>query len=340
MSEGGLVRATVAVPNAANDALALYGSWRMPSRFDRRHPIPPERQTFLTTTTDSPSVAFVGLGIMGGHMARHILDAGHPLHVSTRTRAKAEPLLAAGAVWHDTPGEAAAGADIVISIVGHPHDVEAVYLGTGGIVERARPGAVLIDMTTSSPSLAIRIAEAARARGLHALDAPVSGGDVGARDAKLTIMVGGDEEAFAKAEPVLRRMGQSVSLLGGPGAGQHTKLCNQIVIAGTVSGVAEGLAYAERVGLDAARVLETIGKGAAGSFQLQVLGPRMVAGDYAPGFMIEHFLKDLTIATDESSKNGLDLTVLETVRRLFSELAEVGQSRAGTQAIISRHRAK
>ena len=230
-------------------------------------------------------VTFIGLGMMGAHMAGHILAAGHPLHVYNRTRAKAEGLIARGATWHDDPGSAAAAADVVITMVGLPQDVEEIYFGARGIIAWARPGAILVDMTTSSPSLAKRIAAAARARGLSAIDAPVSGGDVGARDAKLSIMIGGEEADVAAVMPILRLMGANIRRQGGPGAGQHTKLANQIVIAGTMLGVAEGLAYAGRVGLDAHGVLASIGTGAAGSFLLNMLGPRMVEPRFRRGLL-------------------------------------------------------
>ena len=279
-------------------------------------------------------VAFMGLGIMGTHMAGHILAAGHPLHVFNRTRAKADALIARGAIWHDTPSDTAAAADVVITIVGFPSDVEDLYLGSGEIVARARPGAILIDMTTSSPSLAKRIAEAATSRGVSALDAPVSGGEIGARDAKLSIMVGGDAEPFSAALPILRLMGPNVVLQGGPGAGQHTKLSNQIVIAGTMLGVAEGLAYARGVGLDPKQVLGSIGTGAAGGFLLNNLGPKMIDGDFAPGFFVEHFLKDLSIALAEAKQLGLDLEGARTATAQYTKLAQAGGSRDGTQALF------
>jgi 3-hydroxyisobutyrate dehydrogenase len=279
-------------------------------------------------------VAFIGLGIMGAHMAGHILAAGHPLHVFNRTRTKADALVARGATWHDTPGNAAAAADFVITMLGFPRDVEEVYLGGGEIVARARPNAILIDMTTSSPSLARRIATAAKARGVPALDAPVSGGESGARDAKLSIMVGGGAEAFAAALPVLQLMGPNVILQGEAGAGQHTKLSNQIVIAGTMLGVAEGLAYAKRAGLDPKSVLRSIGTGAAGGFLLDNLGPKMLAGDFAPGFFIEHFLKDLGIALVEANQLKLDLEGARTAAAQYAKLAEAGRNRDGTQALF------
>ncbi len=274
-------------------------------------------------------VAFVGLGMMGAHMAGHILSAGHPLHVHNRTRAKAEPLIARGAVWHDHPGDAAAAAKIVISMVGLPRDVEQIYLDDGGIIARAAPSTILIDMTTSSPSLAVRI-----------LDAPVSGGDIGARNAKLSIMVGGNEAAFTAVMPILELMGTNIRRQGGPGAGQHTKLANQIVIAGTMLGVSEGLAYAERVGLDPHTVLASIGTGAAGSFLLNNLGPKMIDRDFAAGFFVEHFLKDLTIASDEADAAGLALTGLQTAAKQYADLAANGGLRDGTQALFKIYQAK
>ena len=285
------------------------------------------------TDTKTP-VAFIGLGMMGAHMAGHILDAGHPLHVYNRTRARAEGLMARGAAWHDDAGAAASQGKIVITMVGLPRDVEEIYLGHGGILARAAPGAILVDMTTSSPSLAVRIASAAKAKGLRALDAPVSGGDIGARDAKLSIMVGGEASDFDAALPVLRLMGTNIRRQGGPGAGQHTKLANQIVIAGTMLGVSEGLAYAGRVGLDPRAVLGSIGTGAAGSFLLNNLGPKMVDRDFAAGFFVEHLIKDLTIASEEANAAGLDLKGLQTALKQYGVIAERGGLRDGTQALI------
>ena len=291
----------------------------------------------MSSDTTLPTIAFIGLGIMGGAMAGHLQAAGHALHLHSRTRAKAEDLIAGGGIWHDDPGEAAAAADIVITMVSMPSDVETVYLAPDGIVARARPGSVLIDMTTSTPSLAIRIAQAAAARGIAALDAPVSGGPQGAQSAKLSIMVGGDEAAFERVLPVFQRMGTNINLQGGPGAGQHCKMSNQVVIAGTILGVAEGLAYARRAGLDPSRVLQSIATGAAGSFQLSVNGAAMLKGDFAPGFMIEHFVKDMAIALAESEANGLALPVLQTALDRYRKLMEAGEARSGTQAIAKAY---
>jgi 3-hydroxyisobutyrate dehydrogenase len=283
-----------------------------------------------------PRVGFIGLGNMGRSMAGHILKAGYPLHVYNRSRDKANELLAQGALWCATPGEVAAASDVVITIVGYPKDVEQVYLGENGIVARAK-GALLIDMTTSSPELAVRIAEAARSKGCRSLDAPVSGGDIGARDAKLSIMVGGEQAAFDEALPILQLMGTSIVLQGGPGAGQHTKMCNQIVIASTIMGVCEGLAYGQAAGLDMPTVLKSIGGGAASGFQLNVMGGKIINGDFAPGFYIEHFIKDLGIALAEARRMQLDLPALTLARKLYEELAQQGHGRLGTQALIKHY---
>jgi len=290
-------------------------------------------------TEQKPSVGFIGLGIMGQQMAGHILAGGYPLNVYNRTRAKGDALVSRGAVWCDSPGAVAAASDIVITIVGYPADVEEVYLAPSGIVAQARPGAVLIDMTTSSPVLAARIAAAAAARGIAALDAPVSGGDVGAREARLAIMVGGDADAFARIRPVLELMGKTIARMGGPGAGQHTKMANQIAIASTVLATAESVSYARAAGLDPAQVLGVIGTGAATSFQLTMLGPKMVRADFAPGFFIHHFVKDMTIALDEATRMGLDLPGLTLVRSLYRKLVEEGFGEEGTQALYRAYNA-
>ena len=279
------------------------------------------------------TIGFIGLGIMGQSMAGHLLAGGFGLNVYNRTKSKADGLVSRGATWFDTPGEVAAHSNLVITIVGFPRDVEEVYFGPQGIIAHAK-NAILVDMTTSSPSLARDIAQEAAKKGLGALDAPVSGGDVGARDAKLTIMVGGSQEVFDQALPVLRLMGTSIILQGSAGMGQHTKMCNQIVIASNIMGVAEGLAYAKKVGLDPSTVLQSIGGGAASGFQLNVLGTRMIAGDYAPGFYIEHFIKDLTIALAEAKKLDLDLPGLSQAKKLYDQMVAKGLGRDGTQGLL------
>ena len=286
----------------------------------------------MSESNPKARIGFVGLGIMGQSMAGHLLAAGHTLRVYNRSADKARSLVDRGAIWCDTPGTVAAGSDIVITMVGYPSDVEQVWLGADGILPHAHK-ALLIDMTTSSPELAQRLAREAAQRGCRALDAPVSGGDIGAREARLSIMVGGDAAAFAEALPILQLMGKTIVHTGGPGSGQHTKMCNQLVIASTIMGVCEGLAYARTAGLDLDVVLQCISGGAAGSFQLNVMGPKIVKGDYAPGFMIEHFLKDLSIALAEAERMKLALPGAEQARKLYARLVDEGHARDGTQAL-------
>ncbi|QWD90086.1 NAD(P)-dependent oxidoreductase [Polynucleobacter sp. MWH-Braz-FAM2G] len=281
-------------------------------------------------------IGFIGLGIMGQSMAGHLLAAGHQLNVFNRSKSKTDDLVAKGAKWFDTIGDLAAESDVIITMVGYPSDVEEVYFGAGKILDRAK-NAYLIDMTTSSPSLAKRIAEEAEKRGCHGLDAPVSGGDVGARNAKLSIMVGGKQSDFDAVLPILKIMGSNVVLQGGPGAGQHTKMCNQIVIAGTIMGVSEGLGYAKSVGLNPETVMESIGGGAASGFQLLNLGARMIAGDFAPGFYVEHFLKDLGIALEEAQKVNLDLPALALAKKLYEGLVAEGCAKNGTQVLFTKY---
>ena len=244
-------------------------------------------------------IGFIGLGIMGHSMAGHLLAAGHPLSVYNRSADKTTALVAKGAQACATPAQVAQQSDVIITMVGYPSDVEQVWLGAEGIIAHAS-NALLIDMTTSSPALAKKLAEASAQAGHQALDAPVSGGDIGAREAKLSIMVGGEAATFDKALPILQLMGTNIVHMGAAGAGQHTKMSNQIVIASTIMGVCEGLAYAKGAGLDSAALLQCIGGGAAGGFQLNVMGARIAKGDFAPGFFIEHFLKDLGSAREEA----------------------------------------
>ncbi len=278
-------------------------------------------------------IGFVGTGVMGTSMAGHILDAGHDVTVYNRTRSKAESLVKRGAHWADSAGEAARGAHILISIVGYPADVEEIYFGGSGILHEAAEGAVLIDMTTSRPDLAVKIAEAAGRRGCGALDAPVSGGDVGAREARLSIMVGGGKTLFDSALPILDLMGGNIVLQGGPGAGQHTKMCNQIAIAAGMLGVCEALAYADRSGLDSGTVLRSIETGAAGSWSLSNLAPRIIASNFAPGFYVKHFIKDLSIAVDSARSMRLDLPGLELAKTMYEKLAAAGGEDLGTQGL-------
>ena len=279
-------------------------------------------------------IGFVGTGVMGLSMARNLMRAGHRLIVHNRTAHRAQPLLDEGALWASTPGEAAAKSDAVITIVGFPRDVESVYLGEAGILESASPGTLLIDMTTSSPLLAKKLHDEAEARGLAMIDAPVSGGDRGAREASLSIMVGGDEEAFEAAQPLLRAMGKNIVLQGGPGSGQHTKMANQITIASGMVGVCEALAYAKRAGLDARRVLDSISGGAAGSWSLSNYGPRILEGDFQPGFYVKHFVKDMDLAAQSAREMGLEAPGLDLALGLYRELLDGGWGDEGTQALF------
>ena len=280
------------------------------------------------------TIGWIGTGVMGVSMAKHLMAAGHPLVIHTRTRARAEPLLAAGAQWAESPLAVAEQAEIVCSMVGYPEDVEVTHLGPQGTLSAAKAPALLIDFTTSSPALAQRIAERGAALGTQAIDAPVSGGDIGARNATLSIMCGGTEAAFQAARPVLDLLGKTVVLQGPAGSGQHTKMVNQLLIAGTMLGMAEALSYAKKAGLNPETVLQSVGGGAAASWSLTNLAPRILKSDFAPGFFIEHFLKDLRIALDEARASGLDLPCATAAERTYRALAEAGYARAGTQAIV------
>lgn len=279
-------------------------------------------------------IGFIGLGVMGKSMVRNLVKAGYPVAVYTRTRAKAEEVLKEGAVWKDTVAELAKTSEIMITMVGYPQDVSQVYLEEGGIIRNAPVGATLIDMTTSSPALARKIYDEAKLKGLAALDAPVSGGDIGAREGRLTIMVGGDREAFERVMPVFQALGRNIILQGGPGAGQHTKMCNQIAIAAGMLGVCEAIAYADKAGLDPDTVLKSIEAGAAGSWSLSNLGPRIIAGNFEPGFYVKHFIKDMSIALESAREMGLDTPGLALAKQLYEKLAEAGEENSGTQALF------
>lgn len=271
---------------------------------------------------------------MGHSMAHHLLKAGYPVCVHTRTRSRAEALLAAGARWMDTPAHVAAESDVVFSMVGNPSDVESVHLGPAGTLRAGRLPRAIVDMTTSSPALAVTVAREAAALGVASVDAPVSGGDVGARNATLSIMCGGAPHDFESVKPLLECMGKTIELQGGPGAGQSAKLVNQILIAGTMLGIGEGMAFARKAGLDIERVLRSVSGGAAGSWALANLAPRAVRGDFSAGFFIEHFVKDLRLALDESARLGLDPSMTQLAAETYSRLVSQGHGRAGTQSIV------
>ncbi len=282
---------------------------------------------------DHMRIGWIGTGIMGASMAGHLLSAGHRVTVFNRTKASADGLVARGAVWAESPHAVATASDVVFTMVGYPSDVREIVLGASGVLAGAAPGSVVVDMTTSEPALARAIETAGAARGVATLDAPVSGGDVGARDARLSIMVGGDADAFQRVRPLFERMGKTVVHQGPAGAGQHTKMVNQILIATLMIGLCEALLYARRAGLDVETVLASVSGGAAGSWSLTNYTPRILNGDLAPGFMIEHFVKDMRIALAEAQRMGLRLPGLELAERLYGRLAAEGHGRKGIQAL-------
>lgn len=282
-------------------------------------------------------IGFIGLGVMGKSMAAHLLKAGFEVFVYTRTKVKSSELLSQGAKWAAAPKEIAQKANVIISMVGYPSDVEEIYLGENGLIKNGKQGTYLIDMTTSTPTLAVKIAEEAKKRGMESLDAPVSGGDIGARDAKLTIMVGGSSEAFEAVRPIFEILGSNVVHQGPAGSGQHTKMCNQIAIASNMIGVTEAISYAKKAGLDPDLVLRSISSGSAGSWSLSNLVPRMVEGDFEPGFYIKHFIKDMKIALDEAERMGMDAPGLSLSKSLYEGLAEAGEENSGTQALYKHY---
>lgn len=288
----------------------------------------------LTITPEHTRVGWIGTGVMGASMCGHLLTAGYRTICFNRSPEKAATLVARGATLAGSVAEVVAQSDVVFTMLGYPHDVRQVVLGSDGILATARPGMVLVDLTTSQPSLAVEIAAAAERQGVAAVDAPVSGGDVGAREARLSIMIGGPEEVVAALTPLLERMGKTIVRQGGPGSGQHTKMVNQILIATNMIGVCEALLYAQAAGLDLETVLRSVASGAAGSWSLANLGPRMMAGDFDPGFFVEHFIKDMGIALDEANRMGLALPGLALARQLYEAVRAQGHGRDGTQALI------
>jgi len=279
-------------------------------------------------------VAFIGIGVMGRSMAGHLLEAGYPVSVYNRTKSKTDDLVARGASWRGSPAEAAAEADIVITIVGFPKDVEETYFGEQGIFKALKGGELVIDMTTSSPALAKKIAAAATDRGIGSLDAPVSGGDLGAKEARLSIMVGGEQAAFDRALPLFEIMGKNIVLQGPAGSGQYTKMCNQIAIASGMMAIGESLGYAKASGLNPSTVLKSIETGAAGSWSLSNLAPRALKNDFAPGFFVKHFIKDMGIAIDSAEEMGINLPGLKLAKSLYDRLAAAGGEDDGTQTLF------
>jgi len=281
-----------------------------------------------------PTIGFIGTGVMGKSMINNLLSASYNVNIYTRTKEKAASLLHQGAVWKQSVASLARDADIIITMVGYPTDVEEVYLGPNGIIENAKPETCIIDMTTSSPALAEEIFTKASKNQLLALDAPVSGGDIGAQNGTLAIMVGGDEEVFHQVLPVFKVLGENIIWHGSAGAGQHAKLANQMTIASNMIGVCEAIVYAKKAGLDPVRVLDSITTGAAGSWSLSNLAPRMIKGDFSPGFFVKHFIKDMTIALESAQEMGIMTPGLSLSLDMYKELANMGESDSGTQALI------
>lgn len=279
------------------------------------------------------TVGWIGTGVMGSSMCGHLIKAGYNVNVYNRTQTKAQTLIDAGAQWCGSPAEVAANSDVVFTIVGYPQDVEEVMLGENGVIAHARKGTYVVDMTTSTPALAEHIHTAAVKRGIHTLDAPVSGGDVGARNGTLAIMVGGERATFDIVQPYFKLMGENIAYMGGPGKGQHTKMCNQILIASTMIGVVESLLYAYKAGMDLHDVIAVIGKGAASSWSINNLGTRIADGNYDPGFFIKHFVKDMRIALDEARRMGVALPGLALAQQFYTSAMALGLENLGTQGL-------
>ena len=278
-------------------------------------------------------LGWIGTGVMGKSMAGHLMDKGFSMTVYNRSQAKAQPLLDKGAKWGATPKAVAEQSDVVFSIVGFPIDVRNVILGGDGALAGCKSGNILVDMTTSEPSLAVEIAETAKKKGVYSVDAPVSGGDIGAREARLSIMIGGEKEVIDALKPCWEAMGKTIVHQGGPGAGQHTKMVNQTLIASGMVALCEGLLYAYKAGLDLNTVLLSVGPGAAGSWSLANYGPRIIKNDFAPGFAVEHFIKDMGIALEESKRMGLAMPGLALAHQLYISLKAQGHGRDGTQSL-------
>jgi len=278
-------------------------------------------------------IGWIGTGVMGKSMVGHLIDKGFTATVYNRSKEKADPLVAKGAKWADTPKQVAEASDVVFTIVGFPTDVRKVILGDDGALAGCKAGNIIVDMTTSEPTLAMEIAEKCKAKGVHSVDAPVSGGDIGAREARLSIMIGGEEDVVTALQPAWETMGKTIVRQGGPGAGQHTKMVNQTLIASGMVALCEGLLYAYKAGLDLNTVLQSVGPGAAGSWSLANYGPRIIANNFDPGFAVEHFIKDMGIALDESKRMGLAMPGLALAHQLYISLQAQGHGRDGTQSL-------
>lgn len=279
-------------------------------------------------------IGFIGTGVMGSSMVKHLLANDYVVHLYNRTKAKADPLVEEGAVWENSPAEVSEVADVIFTILGYPEDVEQVYFGELGIFSTLAADKIVVDMTTSTPALAIRIAEEAKKMGANSLDAPVSGGDLGAKNGTLTVMVGGEQDPFDKVRPLFETFSGDLRLFGEAGSGQHTKMANQIMVAGTMTGLTEMLVYAKEAGLNLEEVIKTVNGGAAQNWSLGSYGPRILAEDYSPGFFVKHFVKDLKIALDEAEKMNLHLPSTKKAYELYEKLENDGYGDEGTQALI------
>lgn len=283
--------------------------------------------------TKKETIGWIGTGVMGSSMCQHLLNDGHKVAVFNRTRSKAEPLVKMGAEWCDSPADVAEKSRLIFTIVGYPKDVRQVILGESGILSKAEAGSCIVDMTTSTPALAVHIHKKAQQMEIDTIDAPVSGGDSGAREGRLAIMTGGQPEVFEKVKPYFELMGENITLMGGPGKGQHTKMCNQTLIATTMIGVVESLLYAHKAGMDMEKVISVIGKGAASSWSINNLGPRIASGDFDPGFFIKHFVKDMRIALDEARRMEVALPGLALAEQFYTSAMAMGYENLGTQGL-------
>lgn len=289
---------------------------------------------FKTAKPGETRVGWIGTGVMGRWMCQHLMTKGFPATVYNRSKDKAKELLDGGAKWGDTPKAVAEQSDVIFAIVGFPPDVREVFLGEKGALAGSKKGNILVDMTTSEPSLAKEIEEAAKAKGIGSVDAPVSGGDVGAKNAALSIMVGGEADAVEAVKPLLECMGKTIVHQGPAGAGQHTKMVNQVLIASTMVSLCEGLLYAYKAGLDVETVLKSVSVGAAGTKCLDLYGPRLLRRDFEPGFYVEHFIKDMGIALEEAKRMGIVLPGLALANQLYLSVKALGYGRKGTQALL------
>lgn len=288
----------------------------------------------ILISNENTRIGWIGTGIMGRPMCGHVLSGGYRTSIYNRTKSKAEELINKGAMWCTSPEEVAKNSDIIITILGYPEDVREVYFGKEGIFTSLKSGTVLVDMTTTEPSLSIEIYNKAKDKGVYAVDAPVSGGDVGAINAKLSIMVGGDEEIVSSIIPLLKLLGHQIVYEGGPGAGQHTKVCNQITVGGVMTGICEALLYSYKAGLDPDTMIKTVCAGAASTWLMENLGPRIIDNDFKPGFFVEHFIKDLGIAIAECKRMNLDLPGLNLSMELYEKTRDLGYGKLGTQALF------